>query len=572
MFLMLIPAGMAHAQTARESDAEVIRQFDVELTPIDPATLRVSETITMDFGTNQRRGIFRNIPYRYERHTVKLVDVEVTDAEGKSRRAKITRSSGVLSIRIGDPDVFVTGEHIYVINYTARRAINFFDGKPEVYWNATGDEWPFPIEQVTATLRMPEGVDPGSVKTDSFLGVLGETRGGSVEVIDDALVFTADNLRGNEGLTILAELPEGSVAQATWVTALGWWLSDWWPAVVLPILSVGGMLALWLVRGRDEGANDAVPVEWDPPADMTPAEVGILIDEVCHTHDIIATVIDLAVRGYIRIEQDTNESGWVGLNKGSWTFVRLGKKCDKDRPLLPHEEDLLNALFKKHRKTVKLKQIKGKFYKDFGRIRDGLYVRMTERGFFTGNPDQVRNSFRGIGVLMITGALVFCFLSLANQWATFPWLIGVGLASLPIMMLAKAMPARTLEGSKMLRECRGFRRFLVDVERDRLADVQKDDPTLFGRLLPFAMVLGVEDQWAEQFEGLLTQEPDWYRGHRDGFVPGLFLSDFGRGVSQMGTSMTARPASSGAGGGTSGFSSGGGFSGGGFGGGGGGSW
>jgi hypothetical protein len=104
---------------------------------------------------------------------------------------------------------------------------------------------------------------------------------------------------------------------------------------------------------------------------------------------------------------------------------------------------------------------------------------------------------------------------------------------------------------------------------------------LFERVLPYAVVLGCADEWAERFQGLLTEPPSWYLS--PSFAPGRFdsralVSGLGRSMHSMGSTLTSQPRPTGsfggilfgAGRGSSGFSGGG--SGGGFGGGGGGSW
>jgi uncharacterized membrane protein len=136
------------------------------------------------------------------------------------------------------------------------------------------------------------------------------------------------------------------------------------------------------------------------------------------------------------------------------------------------------------------------------------------------------------------------------------------------------MPAKTALGSRKLRECVGFQRFVKLAEKDRLEKLITDDPTIFGRLLPYAMVLGVADEWANKFSDLMKEPPDWYSpygGWHGGFYSGMFVNHLGNSMSSMSSTFVSKPQSQ-AGSGGSGFSSGGGFSGGGFGGGGGGSW
>lgn len=563
---------------ARPVAAENIDLMEVDIRVSNPATLDITETIHMNFGSAKRRGIFRNIPYKYKRGVAGLVDSftvdvridSVTDENGKAWQYKTSRAGGVLNLRIGDPDVFLTGRQTYVIKYTARRAINFHDGptgnEPEIYWNATGNEWLFPISRADVTLQLPPGVTPADTKAQAFFGPEGSTNRIQPQPQDDTWTFTARDIRQGDGLTIGVRLPAGSVEQATLLTRLRWFLLDWWPVILFPAISLASMYALWLSKGRDEGGGQAIPVEWNPPSNLSPAEVGTIVDEVCHTQDVIATIIDLAARGFLRIERHHTDK-LLGLSKRDYQLTRLKRP---DATLLPHEKDMMDGLFD-GRKSVKISKLKGKFHATIRGIQNDIYKELAEREIFNGNPSTIRGSWAASGVAIIVAGIVLTFMLSNFGVASFG--AGVALAGVPVIIIGLFMPAKTLKGSTLLREIRGFRRFLMMVEKDRLKNAVDQDPTIFGRLLPYAMVLGVEDEWAGQFDDLLTQPPEWFRDDTgQAFSAGLFMSQLGDSTSTMGTALSAVPASKGAGGGSSSFSSGGGFSGGGFGGGGGGSW
>ena len=148
------------------------------------------------------------------------------------------------------------------------------------------------------------------------------------------------------------------------------------------------------------------------------------------------------------------------------------------------------------------------------------------------------------------------------------------------------MPRKTKKGAQLYREILGLKEFIHRVEKDRLETLHNDDPEIFGRILPYAMVLGYADKWADKFDGILTEPPNWYAspyyaqsGFR--FRSRAFVNEVGQGLSTMEKTFKSMPANSGSGGSSGyeglggssgGFGGGGGFSGGGFGGGGGGSW
>ncbi len=142
------------------------------------------------------------------------------------------------------------------------------------------------------------------------------------------------------------------------------------------------------------------------------------------------------------------------------------------------------------------------------------------------------------------------------------------MTGLIVLAFSPFMPRRTADGRRAYEEILGFKEFLERVDRDRLERTGGRTADRFERILPYAVVLGVADTWADAFADVYTKAPGWYVGGGRAFDSRAFVSDVGRSMQTMGSTMTSQPSGSG----RSGFSSGGGFSGGGFGGGGGGSW
>ena len=574
--------------TATAARAEIIRSFDADLKLDRDGTLHVTERIAMDFEGASRHGIFRIVPVQYERYrqryTVDMKVEAVTDGQGHDRTYSVQRQGADLNVKIGDADRLVTGREEYDITYRLRRVVNVFtagsaDGKPEpeLYWNVTGNEWPYAIEKVTARLTPPDGVPAEKVRAESYFGVAGSTEKGTVDYDGGAVVFTADNLRPGEGLTIVARLPSGSVVLPGWPTRLWWIIKDWWPAVVFPSVAFGLLFWRWTTAGRDVGGGQAIAVEWDPPENLSPAEMGTLIDESCDMSDVVSTLVDLAARGHLSIRQ-FDDAGWF-TSSSDYRFTKE-KPPPGARDLLPHEQRFYDALFAGREHKVMLSELKGDFHAHLGGIRKGIYRALMNRKFFTANPETVRATYTMFGAFVGIAGLVLAFVG--YQGGFIAWGIGFALAGGLILIFSRAMPAKTLAGSTALREVLGFKRFLMLVEKDRLVAEGKADPSTFSKLLPYAIVLGVADEWAGKFADLMTAPPDWFVSGRGGpFVPRIFIGDLGRGMGSMGQVFATRPQSTtnlsssrGGGGGFSGWSGGGGggFSGGGFGGGGGGSW
>lgn len=548
------------------ASAERIRSFDAEVRLNKDTTLDVTETIVMDFEGAQRRGIYRHIPVRYDRYnnpyTIRLKVLRVDNGQGQKWKYQTSRSGRNLELRIGDPDVTLSGVQTYRIHYRVWRAVNFFQGAPEVYWNATGNESQFPIDQAQARFYPPPGVTIDQIKTTSFQGVLGSTTPARSQAREDRIVFQAANLQPGSGLTFVAGLPAGSVNPPSALRNLLWILSDWWPAFLLPILAAGVLFSLYWTNGRDIDGGQAVAVEWNPPEELTPAEVGTLVDEHCDMPDIVSTLVDLAVRGYLVIEESETEK-LLFLTSREYTFIKRAD-APSEAELLPFERRFLRGLFNGGERTT-LSQLKNKFYTHLPEIRSEIYQSLLNKRLFTTNPETTRTTYVGIGIAIAVGGAIL--------WGTLGSAWGGGLLTTGLLfyLSARAMPAKTARGSRMLRQCLGFQRFVEMAEKERIKVLADKDPTVFGRMLPYAIVLGVADQWANAFKDLITEPPDWYVGATpsQSFSTALLVNQLGRGMNSMGSVLSSAPKST-AGSGGSGFSGGG--SGGGFGGGGTGSW
>ncbi len=550
---------------------EAIRQFTTEIYLETEDAFSVVEKITYDFGDQRRHGIFRDIPVRYGRgraadYRISLDVESVTDESGIEQPFRTSTQGRNLRIRIGDPNRTVTGTKGYVIRYRVERGILYFEDHDELYWNATGTEWPVPIDRAEAEVFLPEGAPPELLAFNCFTGPMGAVGSDCVERVSSGIVFfeTTRPLRGREGLTVAVWLPKGVVVEPTalekLLSRLGDYLSPW---TLLPLAIFLVLLHLWRNRGRDPGGRDAIPVAYQAPEGMTPAELGTVLDEKVDMEDITSSILDLAVRGYLEIEE-SESTKFLFFSDRDYALI---KKREPDESLRPHERLLLSHLFGSER-SVTISSLKEKFYKYLPEIRTSLYKQLSgPRGYFPVSPDRVRKGYAVAGAILLgLGVLLFGPFS-----QTVPG-IAVFASGAITLLFSRIMPRRTRRGRKAYEEILGFKEFVTRVDADRLERMGGRSVEQFEAVLPYAIVLGVADQWADAFAGIYTQPPSWYHSPRytHGFAPRLFVGDLGRSLGTMGQTMRSSPRSSGGSGGSS--FGGGGFSGGGFGGGGGGSW
>ena len=539
-----------------------ITSFNSDIAIQKDSGLIVSETITASFNGSYQ-GMYRTFPVKYDRHgfayKLRFKVLSVTDKNGSSLKHTISHSGRYRKIKIWLPGILRNPVQTVVLKYRIYRAINFFEDHDELYYNVTGNEWPVPIIASSARVTLPEGTDERGIQATAYTGAYG-SRNQQCDISkgNDTVSFTTRVQLGyREGLTIVVGFPKGTISKPSILLRILWFLTDNWPFFI-PIGVLILLLYLWNTRGRDPGRERSVMVQYDPPDGMTPAEVGTLIDETVDLRDISAAVVDLAVKGYVKIEEK-EEKGL--FKKTDYTFIKQ-KEFENDQRLRDHEKELLKGIFGS-KKTVKLSDLSNKFYKKLPKIKEKLYEKLVKEKYFAKRPDKVRGKYVVTGVLIAFGG--FFIGAIMHMLSLLISLIVTGII---VVIFAKLMPRKTLKGTHAYKHALGFEEYLSRAEKEELKNAA---PETFEKFLPYAMAFGVVKEWAEAFKDIYTVPPRWYGGHTGAFSTYYFATSLNSMSRDMNRTFVSSPRGSGASGGSSGFG-GGGFSGGGFGGGGGGAF
>jgi hypothetical protein len=368
-------------------------------------------------------------------------------------------------------------------------------------------------------------------------------------------------------LTIVLGWEKGIVrAPSSWETALfGLNLAENW-VFLAPLLTFAYMLVRWYREGRDPSAKGPRVVAYGPPEEggrhLLPAEIGVLLDERLDPRDITASVVNLAVKGHIAIE----ESVTTGLLTDRTDYA-LRKVKESAAELAPFERLLMERLFREHDPVVSVSDLNLEFFRNIEDLKKSAFEGLERMKLFGANPLTVTKKYRRAGFLVffVGGGLALLASKIGLVQGAFPVVAAV-LSGFVVSLFARYMPIRTVKGVKTLGAIRGFEEFLLRTEKDRLE--RMNDKNLFEKCLPYAIVLGVSDRWAGSFEGIYQEPPGWYVSPRriGAFRPSSFHQSLESALSSVSTAMYSAPRSGG-----SGFSGGGG-SGGGGGGDGGGSW
>lgn len=561
LLILALPLATASAQVRNWR----VTDFKDTISIAADGTALVSEKITLAF-VGEWHGIHRTIPVEYPgphgtNYTLFLNVMSVTDENGNKLKYDSTKSGATRDLKIYIPGAVDT-TRVVNIDYSVRNGVRFFDssgeGYAEFYWNVTGNDWPVPIDHASAFVTLPENA-AGGLRAQAFTGAYGSRQSDATAEVKgaDVLFETTHPLPMRGGVTIDIYVPQGVLKPPSAVTKLGWFLGSN-PIVFLPLLTLAVMFALWYSVGRDPDPGVSVAPQYEPPKGICPAEAGTLIDDTIHPRDITSTIVDLAVRGYIKIEEKVDT--FLVFHHKDYLFHRLKPREQWGPDLTPHERVMLENIFVDGAET-RLSSLKNRFYTVIPVVRQDIMLALKNKGIYTLDPESANGYSIVAGVAIAILVVAVQVMGWMNLFYSIPLLIGSVLVSVLIWWLfARQMTAKTVAGARTRIAILGFQEFMNRVDADR---IKRMPPDTFEKFLPYAMALGVEHHWAQAFDGIIKDPPSWYvspNGYA-GFSPLFFSSSMHSMASDMHQVFVSAPRASSSG---SGFRGGGGFSGGGF--------
>lgn len=535
------------------ASVESIESFNTQITVHKDGSLDVVENIKYDFSTNQKHGIYRNIPLVSSNNGVyKEIGVDLKEVlrDGIEERYAKTTSNNNLSLKIGKADQTISGIHNYTISYKVTNVIGNFDDHDEIYWNATGTDWEAGIN--SASVKVIPDFNISITKFTCFTGDLSsKDRNCEFNKEGEAGIFKSTAVLNNrEGLTIVAGFPPNTFPKSTIRVSENKELSPFWTAVIIGLVILVSVLYYivlpffvfrWYLKSRHKSRFGSPSVNFDLPKDnnknrLLPAEAGVMDTARLEKDDVIATIFDLAIRKYIFIEQ-IKKKKFLGLGEDK-DFLIKKKKDFND--LTEFEKTLLERLFK-NGDSVELGSLSSDFYETFTNLQKNIFSLLINKGFYKENPQNKKALYAGLGFFSV----VF-FLNLPLAFILF-WMFG-------------EYNGRTDLGDEADFRIDGLKLFLKSMDREH--KWYANQLALVEQMIPYSIALGYIDKFMEQLKiSYPDYDPAWYKGNL------AFYSVSNSMFRSMNSGFTTNAPSK-----SSGFSSGGGFSGGGSGGGGGGSW
>lgn len=458
VFFIMVVCIVMPTHSASAAETEAINTFRSNIFIKKDGSAEITEKIVYDFGNQQRHGIFRSIPIDYAdgdtRYYITARYGRSVDENNYPLQAETYEENGHLVIKLGDPDQTITGVHTYTISYTLSPIVMKKGGKPFLNLDVLGAGWNVPTQDFFAAVTLEGGAQ---LQDATWYGAQGS-----------GLQATGKNISPQSSVTVNGFLPDAYTA--TYLEPnkkrpfdIGAFLTEFWVVfAILGAIGAGIIIAImrWLPVYRRRKNQTIIP-QYDPPKDMTPAQIGLLDDDYSDMREVTATVIHWAVKGYIKIAP-IEAKGWFGSKDYQLTQLKSGSSL----PVV--ERTLYDAFFTKGTEINLSKLDKIQMAKATTEFRGAIKEQLSKAGYY----DTGSNIFKS-GTLTDAGA---------KKWAYIE----------------------------------GFQLYMSVVEKDRLAfsDAPDKTPERFNSLLPYAIALGVEKKWAKQFEGIdVSSSANWYGGN-----------------------------------------------------------
>ncbi len=550
LFLSLF-LGLSSLASTTSVFAESIKSFDDTIVIHKDGTTDVTENIQYDFGDVQHHGITRDIPLDTSlgNNLYRVLNINVGSVlrDGQPEQYAVSNTAdNNLEIKIGNPGYTMTGTHDYVVSYSVSNGIGNYADHDEFYWNVTGTGWSVPIMEASANVKNDLGLTPSN--SVCYTGVYGSKATNCVisDSTDAKVISTNVPLNPNEGFSFalafpLGTFPKSVVQQIQPVDysgsykVLSYLFYGW---LIINIL--GSVLAIvWYRKTKHQKRFGPVTVNFDLPktssgARISPAQAATIDQPLIDSNCISATIFDLGVRHYLKIEEINTKGGILGLGKSTdYKLTKLKTFAD----LNDFEKTLTSDMFG-DKSEVYLSDEK-LTYTQFNNLQTTNYNQLVDKGLYNKSSDPHK-----------IPVIIFAILS----FISLNFVLGIVL-----IIMARKFTNRTAEGDLQSWKIKGLELFLKNMKPEY--QWQADKVYVVEQMIPYAISLGYIDKFMQQLQILNPQyQPTFYTGNRSFYLMyPAFASSFRNSV------QYAAPASS------SGFSSGG-FSGGGGGGGGGGSW
>ncbi|ROS25698.1 putative membrane protein DUF2207 [Rathayibacter sp. PhB127] len=548
------------------------------------STLTTVETFVAEFPENQNRGMQRAIPLQYQGYPTGVDLVSVTDETGRARPVDTETEDAILLVTSA-ADGFVSGSQTYVFTYTQHDVTlpgsGTRSGEDEFYWDANGTQWRQPFDRYDVRIRLTGGLAEAATGTAAcYRGAAGSTDGCSIGRDGAVVTASGTDLAAYENVTVAVGFAPGTFTPRD----DGYFASGWaWVQLASMLVLLGVLVAAIRRRAtvlRDAPGRPTVIAEYEPPAQ------GLFLSAALRGRSSrapAAALLDAAVRGLVRVEEKDSGRKPGFLLRVLDPATAAPRRAGRPRVVPPVDREFFDIAFGVSPSPGTVRDLSGKD-KEFGKAVSSFQTVMSARVVEEG----LRRSGTVRGSVLLVVLAVVAVVGVVLSGAL---LLGAALGgALPIVLLLSALVVGALvcvllakvpltaAGAELRDHLKGLELYLRLAEADRFAMLQSPrgaDRRSVGpvevvevteRLLPWAVLLGLEKEWSAALATAYEQtgeSPVWYSG-----TTGFHAAAFAGSISSFSSSASSFVGSSSSS--SSGGAGGGGSSGGGGGGGGGG--
>jgi len=488
------------------SQAAVVDDLTVQAFVYLDGTVSVHEKITYNFEGSKTDKVFLYLPYKYLdadkiEYDLKLSSMSLRSEPELKLDFQLVAKGNSYQVVVTNQNKFFSGKVVFQLDYIINGLIKFGLNEDRLYWNVTGNNWPVLVKQTTVRVILPTQITADPDKLRCFYGAEGKELKCRASINDSRqsqLVFIFENpfeIYSGESTRVFFRLPKGIIIEPRLIDVIKRVVGQNW-LIFLPIPVLIIVLILWRQRGRDPRSGGSIEPEINPPPDLSPAELGALVDERVNDHDVFAEILFLATRGYFKITRIFNET--------SDDFV-LTRLIDLRYTESDFQQAIITALFSESNQ-VSLSQI-GKIFSDQHKtIEKKIYQSSVTKGYFPKSPAQVRAFYISLGLII---ASIGSYYSLTKFDASLWGIVSSITSGLIIIAISAAMPRRTKKGVATTEKALGFKFFLMGGTEANGATLAKNQ-FQFEAYLPYSWVLGVEKDWAYQYKNVSLAPMSWY--------------------------------------------------------------
>lgn len=547
---------------------ESISSYASKIELKDDSTVNIREEISYYF-PYEKHGIYWTYPYLYKvsgfrrptLFTINSVEYYKKDQPSyKYSEYEESKENGWVTLKIGDADTYVSGDYVYVIDYTLKyTGVSFFDDHDELYINIIGPGWEVPILSSQATISIPGD----SKEIVCYTGSEGSTEKNCKFSEGNKVITTSTTtpLLSYEAYTVAISFPKGIMKDTTSEQIRFLILANLGVFIFIPVI----FLMVYLVKKYGRNKKITIIPNYTPNKGLDSMLAGVLYSKKWNNKYVTAGIIELAINGYLKIKQVKN-------NK--YELEKLKEIGENEKEYI---KDLYNGLFK-NKDIVELKDLPNTFFTTVQQIFGKIDKELISRDWFSKKRRNIQSAIITLSIIACISGFVLTMVLI--EYAAIGWGLGILLSGVVGFISLAWFDIRSEDGNKEYYELLGLKMYINTAEKHRIEfhNDPKKYNEIFEKLLPYAMIFGLEKKWADEFKDIYNEPPSWYEGNFNTFNAYYLANSLGHMNSTV-VSKSNPPAnygsssgyrSSGWSSGSSGFS--GGFSGGGGGGSGGGSW